>query len=88
MDLEATKTQIKIATTQFNRSITLNKEGLKPLTDVEEKRLKLQEVEAKIITQENKLLAKLHKQTLLQILEDLKFMTIDQLIFLLFTTTK
>lgn len=57
MDLEAVKTQIKIANTQFNRSVTLNKEGLKPLTDVEEKRLKLQEVEAKIITQENKLLA-------------------------------
>jgi multidrug resistance efflux pump len=57
MDLEAVKTQVKIATTQFNRAITLNKEGLKPLTDVEEKRLKLQEVEAKIITQENKLLA-------------------------------
>lgn len=56
MDLEAVKTQIKIANTQFNRSIALNKEGLKPLTDVEEKRLKLQEVEAKIITQENKLL--------------------------------
>lgn len=56
MDLEAVKTQIKIANTQFNRSIQLNKEGLKPLTDVEEKRLKLQEVEAKIITQENKLL--------------------------------
>ena len=56
MDLEAVKTQIKIANTQFNRSVTLNKEGLKPLTDVEEKRLKLQEVEAKIITQENKLL--------------------------------
>ena len=57
MDLEAVKTQVKIATTQFNRAITLNKEGLKPLTDVEEKRLKLQEVEAKIITQENKFLA-------------------------------
>lgn len=57
MDLEAVKTQVKIANTQFNRSVTLNKEGLKPLTDVEEKRLKLQEVEAKIITQENKLLA-------------------------------
>jgi multidrug resistance efflux pump len=56
MDLEAVKTQIKIANTQYNRSITLNKEGLKPMTDVEEKRLKLQEVEAKIITQENKLL--------------------------------
>lgn len=57
MDLEAVKTQIKIANTQFNRAVTLNKEGLKPMTDVEEKRLKLQEVEAKIITQENKFLA-------------------------------
>ena len=57
MDLVAVRTQVKIATTQFNRALQLNKEGLKPLTDVEEKRLKLQEVEAKIITQENKFLA-------------------------------
>ena len=57
MDLVAVRTQLKIATTQFNRSITLNKEGLKPLTDVEEKRLKLQEIEAKIITQENKFIS-------------------------------
>ena len=56
MDLEAVKTQIKIANTQFNRTSQLNKEGLKPLTDLEEKRLKLQEVEAKMVTQENKLL--------------------------------
>ena len=56
IDLEAVKTQIKIAKTQFNRATLLNKEGLKPLSDVEEKRLKLQEMEAKIITQENKLL--------------------------------
>jgi multidrug efflux pump subunit AcrA (membrane-fusion protein) len=56
IDLEAVKTQLRIATTQFNRSTQLEKEGLKPLTDVEEKRLKLQEVQAKIITQENKLL--------------------------------
>ena len=56
IDLVAVRTQIKIATTQFNRALTLNKEGLKPLTDVEEKRLKLQETEAKIITQENKLI--------------------------------
>lgn len=56
MDLVAVKTQLKIATTQFNRAVQLQKEGLKPLTDVEEKRLKLQEVEAKIISQENKLL--------------------------------
>ena len=57
MDLVAVKTQLKIANTQFDRAIQLNKEGLKPLTDVEEKRLKLQEVEAKIITQENKFLS-------------------------------
>ena len=56
MDLVATKTQLKIAKTQFDRAVQLNKEGLKPLTDVEEKRLKLQEVDAKTITQENKLL--------------------------------
>lgn len=56
MDLVAVKTQIKIANTQFNRSVQLNKEGLKPLSDLEEKRMKLQEVEAKIITQENKFL--------------------------------
>jgi multidrug resistance efflux pump len=54
IDFEATKTQLKIAKTQFNRSVNLNKEGLKPLTDVEEKRMKLQETEAKIVTQENK----------------------------------
>jgi multidrug resistance efflux pump len=57
IDLIAVRTQVKIANTQFNRAIALNKEGLKPLTDVEEKRLKLQEVDAKIITQENKLLS-------------------------------
>lgn len=56
MDLAAVKTQLRIATTQYNRTVQLNKEGLKPLTDIEEKRLKLQEVEAKIITQENKYL--------------------------------
>ena len=56
IDLVAVRTQLKIAITQYNRTVELNKEGLKPLTDIEEKRLKLQEVEAKIITQENKLL--------------------------------
>jgi len=56
IDLVAVRTQIKIATTQFNRALSLNKEGLKPLTDVEEKKLKLQETEAKIVTQENKLI--------------------------------
>ncbi len=57
MDLVAVRTQLKIANTQYNRSVELHKEGLKPLTDVEEKRLKLQEVDAKIITQDNKFLS-------------------------------
>ena len=57
IDFEAAKTQISIAKTQFNRSVNLNKEGLKPLTDVEEKRVKLQETEAKLFTQQNKYLA-------------------------------
>jgi multidrug resistance efflux pump len=56
IDIVAVKTQLKIANTQYSRAVELHKEGLKPLTDVEEKRLKLQEVEAKIITQENKFL--------------------------------
>lgn len=57
MDLVAVRTQLRIAQTQFDRSTALNKEGLKPMTDVEQKRLKLQESEAYIITQENKLLS-------------------------------
>lgn len=57
IDFEASKTQLKIAKTQYNRSVNLNKEGLKPLTDVEEKRMKLQETEAKIVTLENKYIA-------------------------------
>jgi multidrug efflux pump subunit AcrA (membrane-fusion protein) len=35
IDLVAVKTQLKIANTQFSRSVQLNNEGLKPLTDVE-----------------------------------------------------
>lgn len=57
MDLEAVKTQLKIAQTQYKRSQELNERGLKAVTDLEEKRLKLQDAEAKIITQQNKFLA-------------------------------
>ncbi len=57
IDLEAAKTNISIAERQFNRIQQLEDEGLKSLTDVEEKRLKLQETQAKLISQENKLLA-------------------------------
>ena len=57
IDLEAAKTNIKIAQRQFDRTQQLQSEGLKAVTDVEEKRLKLQETQAKLISQENKLLA-------------------------------
>ena len=57
IDLEAANTNILIAQRQFNRVAQLQKEGLKAMTDVEEKRLKLQEAQAKLISQENKLLA-------------------------------
>ncbi len=57
IDFEAAKTNISIAERQYNRVVQLEKEGLKALTDVEEKRLKLQETQAKLISQENKLLA-------------------------------
>ncbi|WP_335965936.1 biotin/lipoyl-binding protein [Galbibacter sp. PAP.153] len=57
MELEAIKTQLSIAETQYQRAFNLNEEGLKPMTYVEEKRVKLQQMQAKIITQENKFLA-------------------------------
>ncbi len=56
IDLEAAKTNILIAQRQFDRTTQLEGEGLKAVTDVEEKRLKLQETQAKLISQENKLL--------------------------------
>lgn len=57
IDLEAAKTNILIAERQYDRVVQLQGEGLKAVTDVEEKRLKLQETQAKLISQENKLLA-------------------------------
>lgn len=56
IDLEAAKTNISIAERQYDRVVQLQNEGLKALTDVEEKRLKLQETQAKLISQKNKLL--------------------------------
>lgn len=61
IDLEAVRNNTKIAQTQYERALILNKEGLKPLTDVEAKRLKLQEMNAKLISQENKLLTSKNK---------------------------
>jgi adhesin transport system membrane fusion protein len=57
IDFEASKTNLKIAEKQFTRTETLQKEGLKAVIDVEQKGLKLQETQAHLISQENKLLA-------------------------------
>ncbi|NKI31560.1 HlyD family secretion protein [Croceivirga thetidis] len=57
IDFEAAKTNISIAERQYDRVVQLQAEGLKAITDTEEKRLKLQETQAKLISQENKLLA-------------------------------
>jgi multidrug resistance efflux pump len=57
IDLEAARTNITIAQRQYDRTSQLESEGLKAVTDVEEKRLKLQETQAKLISQQNKLLA-------------------------------
>lgn len=57
IDFLASKTNLEIAERQYGRTVQLQEEGLKALTDVEEKKLKLQETQAKLISQENKLLA-------------------------------
>lgn len=60
IDFQAAKTNLNIAKKQYDRTMTLQEEGLKAVTDVEEKRLKLQETQAKIISKENDFLASLN----------------------------
>lgn len=55
IDLERARIDQTIAERQFNRTDTLYQEGLKSLTEVENKRLKMQETSAKRFSAENKL---------------------------------
>ena len=57
IDYQAAVINLNVAQLQYDRTVTLENEGLKAVTDVEEKRMKLQENLAKLISQENKLLA-------------------------------
>ncbi len=57
IDLEAAKTNAQIAFQQYNRALALESEGLKAVKDVEAKKLKLRETQAKLVYQENKLLS-------------------------------
>lgn len=57
IDLEAVKIDLSIAERQIGAIQNLYDEGLKSLTELEEKRSKFQEKQAKLISQENKYLA-------------------------------
>lgn len=57
IDFEASKINLIIAEKQYNRTVLLEKEGLKAVRDVENKKLKLQNSQAKNISAKNKLLA-------------------------------
>lgn len=57
IDYEASKTNYDIAVKQLERNEQLYKDGLKSLTDLEAKKLKVQETQAKMISAENKLLS-------------------------------
>lgn len=56
VDLEAAKTNYQIAEKQFKRQEELYEQGLKSLTELESRKLKLQETQSKLISAENKLL--------------------------------
>lgn len=57
INLSAARTAYRIAEYQYRRTDTLYQKGLKSLNDLELKRNKLQETEAKVINYENKLLS-------------------------------
>ena len=54
IDLQAAKVNFDVAKEQFERFKSLYEEGLRSLTDLENRNLKLQESQAKVISQENK----------------------------------
>ena len=54
IDLQAARVNFDVAKEQFERFKSLYEEGLRSLTDLENRNLKLQESQAKVISQENK----------------------------------
>jgi multidrug resistance efflux pump len=55
MDVVAQRVEVEIALNQFARQETLYEQGLKSLTELEARRLKLQEAQAKLVANENRL---------------------------------
>lgn len=62
IDLEAARINYEIAVEQLKRMESLYEDGLRSLTDLESRRLKQQEAQAKLISQENKLLTSKNEQ--------------------------
>ncbi len=56
IEYEASKTNYEIAKRQFDRTEKLHADGLKSLTELETRKLKMQETQAKMVGAENKLL--------------------------------
>ena len=54
MDVVAQRTELAVAESQFQRQENLYKQGLKSLTELEQRRLKLQEAQAKLVSLINK----------------------------------
>jgi membrane fusion protein, adhesin transport system len=54
IDLQASRVNFEVAKEQYDRFKSLYQEGLRSLTDLENRNLKLQETQAKVISQENK----------------------------------
>lgn len=57
IDVSAARTAYQIAQYQYDRTDTLYRQGIKSLTELENKRNKLQETQAKLISNENKYLS-------------------------------
>jgi multidrug resistance efflux pump len=55
MDVVAQRTELEVALSQFQRQESLYQQGLKSLTELEARRLKLQEAQAKLLSSKNKL---------------------------------
>lgn len=54
MDIVAQRTELAVALSQFERQENLYEQGLKSLTELEQRRLKLQEAQAKLVSLRNK----------------------------------
>ncbi|MNK28046.1 Type I secretion system membrane fusion protein PrsE [compost metagenome] len=75
MDYHANRKQLEIAVKQYERTEELHRQNLKSLTELENKRLKVQEMEAKVVSLESKLLAS--RNELINAVTEISFIDAD-----------